>query len=180
VARATPGEDARLVTVREWVVAGALVEAPEGLLVVRNVRRGGHSDWSTPGGVIDAEDASVLDGLTREVEEETGLRVTDWEGPLYQVRAVARDLGWSMRAEIYRALRFEGELHVDDPDGIVVEAAFLPSSRCVELLVAGAQWVHEPLTEWLAERWGPEAARAYHYDVQGTSRESIQVRRASG
>ena len=33
------GGDARLVTIREWVVAGALVEAPEGLLVVRNVRR---------------------------------------------------------------------------------------------------------------------------------------------
>jgi 8-oxo-dGTP diphosphatase len=168
------------VSVREWVVAGALVEASEGLLVVRNVRRGGHSDWSTPGGVIDAEDASILEGLTREVQEETGLRVTDWEGPLYQVRAVARDLGWSMRAEVYRALRFEGELHVDDPDGIVVEAAFLPSARCIELLVAGAQWVHEPLTEWLAERWGPDAARDYRYDVHGTSRESIQVRRASG
>jgi 8-oxo-dGTP diphosphatase len=150
------------VTIREWVVAGALVEAPEGLLVVRNVRRGGHSDWSTPGGVIDAEDASVIAGLTREVEEETGLRVTSWEGPLYQVRAVAPDLGWSMRAEIYRALEFEGELRVEDPDGIVVE------------------WVHEPLTEWLDQRWGPEDARAYHYDVHGTSRDSMKVRRSAG
>jgi 8-oxo-dGTP diphosphatase len=168
------------VTIREWVVAGALVEAPEGLLVVRNVRRGGHSDWSTPGGVIDAEDASVIAGLTREVEEETGLRVTSWEGPLYQVQAVAPDLGWSMRAEIYRALEFEGELRVEDPDGIVVEAAFLPSARCRELLVAGAQWVHEPLTEWLDQRWGPDEARAYHYDVHGTSRDSMQVRRSAG
>jgi 8-oxo-dGTP diphosphatase len=77
---------------REWLVAGALVEIDGALLLVRNERRGGHSDWTTPGGVIDADDQSLLDGLTREVYEETGLRVTAWEGPLYEVNAVARDM----------------------------------------------------------------------------------------
>ena len=43
----------RLAGVREWLVGGALVEAPTGVLLVRNVRRGGATDWSTPGGVID-------------------------------------------------------------------------------------------------------------------------------
>jgi ADP-ribose pyrophosphatase YjhB (NUDIX family) len=54
---------------REWLVAGAVVEVDGRLLLVRNQRRGGFTDWSTPGGVIDAEDASLLEGLTREVEE---------------------------------------------------------------------------------------------------------------
>ena len=57
----------------EFTVAGALVESSDGLLLVRNQRRNGATDWSTPGGVIDATDASLLAGLTREVEEETGL-----------------------------------------------------------------------------------------------------------
>ena len=61
-------------TVREWTVAGGLLETPEGVLLVRNLRRGGFEDWSTPGGVIDDDDADLLAGLTREVEEETGLR----------------------------------------------------------------------------------------------------------
>ena len=61
------------------------------VLLVRNQRRGGYEDWSTPGGVIDADDASLLAGLTREVEEETGLRVREWSGPLYEVRALAPD-----------------------------------------------------------------------------------------
>src|SRR3989442_7579402 len=74
-------------TVREWLVAGALVESDGRLLFVRNHRRGGSEDWSTPGGVIDADDGSLLDGLTREVEEETGLCVTRLEGPLYVVEA---------------------------------------------------------------------------------------------
>ena len=99
-------------TVREWLVAGALVESDGRLLFVRNQRRGGSEDWSTPGGVIDADDGSLLDGLTREVEEETGLRVTRWEGPLYEVEAVAPDLGWVMRCEVHRALDFEGEVQV--------------------------------------------------------------------
>ena len=39
-------------SLREWTVAGALVETPQGVLLVRNVRHGGFEDWSTPGGVI--------------------------------------------------------------------------------------------------------------------------------
>jgi 8-oxo-dGTP diphosphatase len=165
--------------VREWLVAGALVEAPGGVLLVRNQRRGGWTDGSTPGGVIDDDDVDLLAGLTREVEEETGLRVTRWEGPIYEVRAVAVDLGWTMRAEIHRAVDYEGELRVDDPDGIVVEAAFLPPSECAQRCAAeGALWVHEPLSEWLTERWGPEGHRGYRYDVRGTSRDALDVRRA--
>ena len=127
---------------REWLVAGALVEADDGrLLLVRNQRRGGWSDWSTPGGVIDADDAQLLDGLTREVEEETGIRVRRWEGPLYEVEAVAPDLGWIMRCEVHRAVEFDGEVRVDDPDGIVVEAAFVPAGgvrRCSTSAPAGS------------------------------------------
>jgi 8-oxo-dGTP diphosphatase len=166
--------------VREWLVAGALVEAPDGVLLVRNLRRGGWTDWSTPGGVIDDADETLLSGLTREVEEETGLRVTSWEGPIYEVRAVAVDLGWSLRAEVHRAIEYEGELRVDDPDGIVVEAAFLPADECAARLAAeGAPWVHEPLAEWLAERWGPDGARGYQYHVRGSRRDELDVRRSA-
>jgi 8-oxo-dGTP diphosphatase len=159
----------------EFTVAGALVESPEGLLLVRNQRRNGATDWSTPGGVIDATDASLRAGLVREVEEETGLRVTDWEGPLYEVRASAVDMGWVMRCEVHRALAFEGELVVDDPDGIVIEAAFAASDACAQFLALCAPWVREPLADWIEQRWGPDDARSYSYDVFGTSRDELRV-----
>jgi 8-oxo-dGTP diphosphatase len=162
----------------EWTVAGALVESAEGLLLVRNQRRGGRTDWSTPGGVIDATDETLRHGLAREVAEETGLVVTEWEGPLYTVVATARDLGWVMRCEVHRALAYEGDLHVDDPDGIVVEATFAAVDACAELLALCAPWVREPLSDWLTDRWGPADARDYIYDVFGAERDALRVVRS--
>jgi len=163
----------------EWTVAGGLIETDAGVLLVRNVRRGGHEDWSTPGGVIDADDVDVLAGLTREVAEETGLVVQEWRGPLYEVRAHAPDMGWRMRCEVHLAVGFEGELRVDDPDGIVVEACFVPPHECDARLLSCAPWVREPLVEWLRDRWEPAAARGFDYEVSGTTRESMRVVRGA-
>ena len=68
-------------------------------------------------------------------------------------------MGWRMRCEVHLAVSFEGELRVDDPDGIVVEARFVPPEQWDEHLVACAPWVREPLSAWLRERWEPHAAR---------------------
>jgi ADP-ribose pyrophosphatase YjhB (NUDIX family) len=161
--------------IREWTVAGGLLETSEGVLLVRNQRRGGFEDWSTPGGVIDDADVDLLSGLTREVEEETGLRVTEWSGPLYEVHANAPDMGWRMRCEVHLAVAFDGTLTVSDPDGIVVEALFVPTAECVDRLASCAPWVREPLAAWLTERWSPGDPRGFHYDVHGASRESLRV-----
>lgn len=162
----------------EWTVAGAVLEHGDRLLLVCNQRRNGSLDWSTPGGVIDATDASVLEGLAREVEEETGLVVREWEGPLYEVTAVALDLGWIMRCEVHRAVSFEGELRVDDPDGIVVDAAFVPVDQVQSRLDECFHWVREPLAEWLVERWEPAQRRGFRYDVRGATLDSLEVVRA--
>ena len=162
---------------RSWVVGGALIVNDEGLLLVRNRRRNGSSDWTPPGGVID-EGESVLDGLTREVEEETGLRVTRWAGPVYEVRCDAPELGWTLRVEAHQAVAYEGDLRVEDPDGIVVDARFVEVEACGVHLDGGHRWVCEPLTEWLAERWGPRDRRPYGFHVAGADPGSLVVTRA--
>ncbi len=159
---------------RSWVVAGGIIEGPEGLLLVQNRRRNGSLDWSTPGGVIEVADGeSVLTGLTREVEEETGIRVTEWEGPVYGVEVEARGLGWHLRAEVHRALNFAGEIRVDDPDGIVVDARFVKVEHCGDHLEACHQWVREPLRAWIDERW--LEPRAYRYRVDGDTPGGLDV-----
>ncbi len=161
----------------EWTVAGGIVEGPEGILLVRNRRRWGGEDWSTPGGVIDATDAGVVEGLTREVLEETGITVTEWEGPVYDVSAVAPDFGWHLRCQVFVARAYEGEIAVDDPDGIVVDAAFVPAAECAALLDQCHQWVREPLGAWLEGRWGSDERRTFGYRVHGTDITALRVER---
>ncbi len=50
----------------------------------------------------------VLDGLTREVREETGLEVVTWDGPVYEIVAEAPGLGWRLRVEVHRAVEVRG------------------------------------------------------------------------
>jgi len=161
-------------SVRQWLVGGAVVLGPTGLLLVRNRRRGGREDWSPPGGVIDAGE-TLIAGLTREVAEETGLAVSEWIGPLYRIETVAPGLGWHLRVEAHLAVAWEGEVVVADPDGIVVDARFVDPTRAGEHLVDCHPWVREPLLEWLDERW--PGSRSFAYRVEGHEPGATEVTR---
>lgn len=157
-------------------MASGIVEGPDGILLVQNQRRDGALDWSPPGGVIEVDDGeSVVDGLTREVQEETGILVTAWEGPVYEVEAEAVGMGWTLRVEVHRALAFEGELSPEDPDGIVVDARFVSLDACHEHLASTWLPTHEPFGAWLAERWTDP--RSYRYRVDGEARASMRITR---
>jgi 8-oxo-dGTP diphosphatase len=160
--------------IKEWTVAGGLVLGDDGLLLVRNRRRNGAHDWSPPGGVIEHGEAIVA-GLTREVVEETGLEVSDWgDGPIYEVTVEAPDMGWRLHVEAHLARAFAGELHVDDPDGIVVEAAWVDPTACGVHLAEGHPWVREPVQAWLEglDAW---SHRTFRYHVAGNDPATVVV-----
>jgi 8-oxo-dGTP diphosphatase len=161
---------------RRWVVASGIVERDGEVLLVQNRRRDGRLDWSPPGGVVEVADGeSVVDGLTREVEEETGLRVSAWEGPIYEVDAEALDMEWHLHVEVHRALTYDGELSAEDPDEIVIDARFFPLDDIHD--PAGSMWLptHEPLLEWLGERW--TESRSYRYRIEGADRTTMRITR---
>ena len=152
---------------RSWLVAAALIEGPEGLLLVQNRRRDGSLDWSPPGGVIEIHDGETTrDGLTREVAEETGLDVTEWDGPVYRVEVTAEGLGWSLEVETYRATSFAGALRVDDPDGIVVDAHWVRGNDWEAYLTSAHPWVREPVMAFLGSgvMGAPETIFRYRLD----------------
>lgn len=155
-------------------MAGGLIEDDGRLLLVQNQRRDGSVDWTTPGGVVDPGEG-LLDGLTREVAEETGLIVGGWEGPLWEVHAEAPDMGWTLRVEVHRAVGFAGSIILDDPDGIVVDAAWLDPDDCHECLLTSWIPAREPMMAWLAERWSE--SRTFRYRINGTSRDGSSVDR---
>lgn len=130
------------------VGSGIVIESGR-LLLVQNKRRNGSHDWSTPGGVVDPGE-SVLEALTREVTEETALVVTGWTSMLYVVEAQFARRDITLRAEVYRAEAFDGDLAIDDPDNVVVDGRWVDHSEVGSLLTTSPRWVAEPLQHALA------------------------------
>ncbi|MEZ5228056.1 MAG: NUDIX hydrolase [Acidimicrobiales bacterium] len=152
---------------REWLVAGGvLIDANGDVLLVENRRRSGETDWSTPGGVID-EGEQLIEGLTREVAEETGIAVASWSGPLYRIEVTAPGFGFHLRVEAHLAVDYSGLLAVDDPDGIVIGAEFMRVDVARQRLGSAPQWVAEPLLDHLEH--GFADGRHYGYRLDGTT-----------
>ena len=160
--------------VRDWAVVGGVVLRGERLLLVRNRRRNDSVEWSTPGGVIDPGE-TPLEALGREVLEETGIHVHLWEGPLYEITVDFADLGWLLRVEVHRAVDWNGEIVLEDPDGIVEHADFYNPEECEDRLVQSPRWVGEPLLDWCRRR--PEEVLTYRYQVTGTEIDGLAVAR---
>lgn len=166
--------DSRPRRVRDWEVAGGIVLRGEQLLLVRNRRRNDSVEWSTPGGVVDPGE-TMLEALGREVLEETGIQVRLWEGPLYEITVDFADLGWRLRVETHRAVDWNGEIVLEDPDGIVEHADFYGLDACEIHLVQSPRWVREPLLEWCRRR--PDQMLSYRYQVAGTEIDGLAVTR---
>lgn len=139
------------------------------VLLVHNVRRDGRSDWSTPGGVVD-EGETFVEALTRETYEESGITVPQWSGPIYRVEVVAPGLGFHLTVEAHVALSFAGEISIDDPDGIVVDARWVDLSQVASQLDAASLFVAEPLLAHLHD--GIDDGRLFGYEIDGTERGS--------
>jgi 8-oxo-dGTP diphosphatase len=159
---------------RRWSVASGLLETDGRMLLVANRRRNGNVDWSPPGGVID-DGEHELEALTREVQEETGLRVAQWNGPLYEINVLFSELQWDLRVVVYRAESWEGEIVLDDPDGIVHDACWFEPDGCRDRLQLSPRWVRDPILEWILEPW--QVAREFRYHVEGTNPSSLVVSR---
>ena len=125
-----PGWLPRIDRMREWVVGGALIEGPDGLLLVRNRRRNGRHDWTPPGGVIERRARRCSTGSPARCEEETGLARHRVGGPGLRGRAPRRPT-WAgaCGSRCTGPSPTRASSRVDDPDGIVVDARFVAARR---------------------------------------------------
>ena len=134
---------------REFVVAAAiLLDAQGRVLLVGNDWQGyGHVRYTLPGGVVERGE-STIDALSREVMEETGLRVTHIEHLAYSVHV--EDLRRNDRAISFAFVAaYDGLLNPRDPDGFIVEARFFPVEE-VETLIPIPP-LREPLANYLRD-----------------------------
>jgi 8-oxo-dGTP diphosphatase len=157
---------------RRWLVGGALIRHGDGLVLVGNRRRDRSLEWTPPGGVID-DGETVLQGLEREVSEETGLTINGWVERSYTVTVDAPEMGWRLSVEAWEATGVAGEVVIADPDGIVEEVRHVGAVEAPALLRASPPWVHTPVADWL----GGTLSGHYRFVLHGRERSGARIER---
>ena len=119
--------------VRDVHIAAAVIRDAGRLLMVRQGERPDDLFWSIPAGAAEPGEF-VTDALAREVREETGIAVRDVGRLAFTVQVDDRQGGWFATVWTWDVAAWAGELRPADPDGLVVEAAWMPVDQAVDHL----------------------------------------------
>ncbi|TMR38221.1 NUDIX hydrolase [Actinomadura geliboluensis] len=120
---------------RTGQLVSAVVRQGTDILMVRE-RHGADDVWVLPGGQVEPGEL-IHDAMVREIREETGLRLLGPISLAYICQYLVEDPVW---AGIWTVFTFEVataptcNLSPDDPDGLVLEAAWVPVDEAVARL----------------------------------------------
>jgi 8-oxo-dGTP diphosphatase len=116
--------------VREHQLVAAIVRRADELLMIRQGETAEELFWSIPAGRVEAGEF-LTDALVREVREETGLVVRDIGRIAFTAQMEHRPEAWFATVWTWDVAEWEGDVEPADPDGLVVEARWMPVSEAV-------------------------------------------------
>ena len=147
---------------RHYDIAAAILRDRDQVLMVRQqyIDAPGSYFWTFPAGKLEAGE-TFLQGVVREIREETGLTVTAPVGLIHTCEYSHAIEQTSCLVAMYEFTEFTGVLGPQDPDNEVLEAKFLPLAEA-RAHIEALPWrvIREPGLRYFEDR---EAGPAMHW-----------------
>jgi 8-oxo-dGTP diphosphatase len=129
-------------------IASAIIRHDNQILMIQQPDQNGLY-WFIPGGVVETGEL-IGEALKREVMEETGLTIQKDIQLAFITQTIARYQSRQFTAFIFEVASFSGDLYINDPDGLIHGAEFVPIGECLQRLKR-VQWdsMRDPLVTYL-------------------------------
>lgn len=110
--------------------AAGIVEKDGKILLVKHVHPKTHFEWWVPpGGGVEDTDNSIIDCITREVFEETGIKVKVDDKPLFIREFIDRENDTLNLELFFRAIFIDGEITIENIYGNGIDEDYIKEAK---------------------------------------------------